>query len=697
MTFILPTVNNAHNVDPNLNARFLAEIGSLSSVDEKDNGNLPLSDVAGQWRTADVAGTVGGIGYEFQASQAAWDLSSDTKVLLWQNQANVPNRIQVGTIAQGGYRIRVYSGTGSMPTDYKEFHVGGNDSPAASNISGQFPFSIDLNDISEDLEVGTFDNTDVTSYSFVIETQDMVGTGDSWMFPGNSFVLDTTKASASTPTFSGSGSEPEDAVFLVQGTDFTDKIGNWVRQAGSVIFIDMAFRLGNNSSITTFNDNGLTIISPVSNDTADPRVRVTTQAFRTYLNLRNNVADTATFSGTWIWQTRAPFDWDQDDAAVVTFTNPTFSGMGAFTLGSSITGPATWDDVDPVIFADTGVDVDGSTFRNQNGSHALEMTAGAMDIATMRFEDYASAHAILIDTAGTYNFDNVFFDQSGTNDIETTHATGTVTINILNGGTVPTVTETGAGAVVINVIVTINVMNVTEGTSVTVIADETVGTITTGDVIFNLFADASGVAQITDFNYESAFNPSGLDVIARTRNQGISSAVIADDNGVFTDETTEGNSTAAGDMNLLPTTPVVNQDRYVFGHQDQFTRLKVNVSTAGTGGFTITWEYWNGSSFTALSDVVDGTSSFSVLGENIISFTLPGDWATSTINSQGPFYYIRAAFTAGSVTITPLGRKCTLDVTRYLPFVSNAVVTETGLTVAATWTVDSIAKFDDSD
>jgi hypothetical protein len=197
--------------------------------------------------------------------------------------------------------------------------------------------------------------------------------------------------------------------------------------------------------------------------------------------------------------------------------------MGEFTLGSSITGPAIWDDVDAVIFADTGVDVDGSTFRNQNGNHALEMTAGAMDIADMRFESYASAHAILIDTAGTYNFDNVFFDQSGTNDIETTHATGTVTINVSNGGTVPTVTETGAGSVVVNNNVTVSVtVTDTSGSPiqnarVRVTATETVGTITSGDEILTGLTNASGVVETTTFNYESAFDPSGLDIQVRVR------------------------------------------------------------------------------------------------------------------------------------------------------------------------------------
>jgi hypothetical protein len=149
-------------------------------------------------------------------------------------------------------------------------------------------------------------------------------------------------------------------------------------------------------------------------------------------------------------------------------------------------------------------------------------------------------------------------------------------------------------------------------------------------------------------------------------------------------------------MNLLPVTPVVNEDRYLFGHSEQFSQLKVNVSTAGTGGFTITWQYWNGA-WTALTGVTDGTSSFSVAGESIISFTLPGDWATTTVNSQGPFYYIRAAYTAGTVTVTPLGRAATLDVTRYLPIPPSGnlvrTITSAGLTATLSQAVDSIAQF----
>lgn len=219
------------------------------------------------------------------------------------------------------------------------------------------------------------------------------------------------------------------------------------------------------------------------------------------------------------------------------------------------------------------------------------------------------------------------------------------------------------------------------------------GETTKGDVIFEQLANSSGVAEVTNFDYETAFNPNGLEVIARTRQQGLPNAAIQDDNGAFLDQTTNANSASANDMNLLPGTPVVNEDRYLFGHAEQFGQIKLDIGTAGTGGFTITWEYFDGSSFVALSGVTDGTSSLSVLGENTVSWTIPGDWLATTINSQGPFFYVRAAYTAGTVTITPLGTKVKLDVDKYLAFVQNRIVTSSGLTVFATWVRDVIAIF----
>ena len=332
-----------------------------------------------------------------------------------------------------------------------------------------------------------------------------------------------------------------------------------------------------------------------------------------------------------------------------------------------------------------------------NGAMLLYATGHSDNLVGVAFTSDGTGHAIEITVAGTYDFDNFTYTgygADGTTDAEVyISANVAVTINILNGGDTPTVRNSGT-APTINNAVTVAVAGVAQGTSCKVIANETLGTITTGDVIFELLADDTGTAQITTFNYESAFG-AGLDVLIRARNQGLCNTALADDNGSFTDETENSNSPTTDDMNLLPVTPVVNQDRYIFGHTEQFSQLKIDISTAGTGGFTITWQYWNGA-WTNLSGVTDGTSSFSTLGSNIVSWTIPGDWITFAAG-DGDFYYIRSTYTAGTVTITPLGRSATLDVTRYLPIPPTGelvrTITSDGLTATLSQAVDSIAQF----
>ena len=340
------------------------------------------------------------------------------------------------------------------------------------------------------------------------------------------------------------------------------------------------------------------------------------------------------------------------------------------------------------------------------------------DLANCSFSNYTSKHAIKITSAGTYNWSNVSFDGSGTNDVETTHASGVVTINISGGGDIPTVTKTGAGTYVINNNQTVTVSGMTEGTAVKIIADETVGTVTAGDVLSTGFADSSGKYSYSQ-NYEAAFNPSGLDVIIRVRNQGIAVAAIAEDNGTgFTDETTEASSNSGSDMTLLPATPALN-DAYYFGHNTEFARLKMVITQAvlfgtsnivtrfgidggiapqsigGSGGTKpiLTWEYYNGA-WVSLSGVTDGTSSFANGGESIVSWTAPGDWSTTTVNSQGPLYYVRARLTTvGTITQAPAGAKVSLDVNRYLPFDAEQVISSTGLSTTASWVRDNISTF----
>lgn len=126
------------------------------------------------------------------------------------------------------------------------------------------------------------------------------------------------------------------------------------------------------------------------------------------------------------------------------------------------------------------------------------------------------------------------------------------------------------------------------------------------------------------------------------------------DNGVYTDFTDETNDTTTGDINFFPATPVSGQDQFYIGDEAPFNELTVTVSTGGAGGYTINYQYWNGSSWTTVSGLTDDTTSLTTTGENTISFTRPTNWARSTINSTNK-YWFRIAYASGTMSTNPVG------------------------------------------
>jgi len=154
---------------------------------------------------------------------------------------------------------------------------------------------------------------------------------------------------------------------------------------------------------------------------------------------------------------------------------------------------------------------------------------------------------------------------------------------------------------------------------------------------------------LEDADASGTFRPAAVD------------AAIADDGGSMTDETTAANNATPDDMTLLPSTPAVD-DAYYFGFDLEFTELNLNISTVGAGSWTIVWEYWDGDSWELVTGISDGTSGFTVGAWNAVSWTLPSDWAKTTVNSQGPYYYIRARVSVyTSITTQPLGQQVLVE------------------------------------
>lgn len=149
------------------------------------------------------------------------------------------------------------------------------------------------------------------------------------------------------------------------------------------------------------------------------------------------------------------------------------------------------------------------------------------------------------------------------------------------------------------------------------------------------------------------------EIVDSDTNTGTNTAVdaaIQDDNGSYIDDTTDANNATTNDVDMFPTTPVATEDSFIIGGVDKFTTIVCDIGTAGSGTSpSITWQYWNGA-WTNLSGVTDNTSSFTSSGVNNVTFTIPSDWIPSTINSQGPFFYVRANLNSGDYsTQIPIG------------------------------------------
>jgi hypothetical protein len=277
---------------------------------------------------------------------------------------------------------------------------------------------------------------------------------------------------------------------------------------------------------------------------------------------------------------------------------------------------------------------------------------------------------------------------------------GLVTLQVSNGDT-PSVRNSDGSTTVIENSVTVESNGMTEGAAVKVVAREAGGSVSVGDTLGEGLTNSAGVFTFS-LDYEAGFG-AGLDVIVRAAQNGLPNAAVADDGAVLTDETTAANSSTVDDMTLTPDNPQDVNDAFYFGHSEQFIngpngtiRLKVDVTQIhGAGNPTITWEFWDGT-WTALTFTdADPNPNFTTLGEHVYEFDAEAGWIVTTINGQGPFYYIRARVSgAGTSTNGARGRFSTLDVTKFFRQDLNREITASGLVTTVPWNINSLALFD---
>ncbi len=132
----------------------------------------------------------------------------------------------------------------------------------------------------------------------------------------------------------------------------------------------------------------------------------------------------------------------------------------------------------------------------------------------------------------------------------------------------------------------------------------------------------------------------------------------------YSDQTAAANNATANDWTIFPAG--ANADYVTIGFRQKFKKFTMNVGTAGAGTYTVPvtgWDYWNGSSWTDLAGVTDGTNGFKTAGTNNVTFTVPTDWATTSLGGSAQLYFIRAVKDTGTVTTAPLGTQGFIGVT----------------------------------
>ena len=303
-------------------------------LDRKTGGNFPISTNAAQMQNNSGERGVY-FGLSAQDSTSAIDGTASGRVILSSWQFNAPNRLQVNTIANKGVVFRLASGSGDSPTDFREWSIAGNDTPQASAQAGAITMCVSLDAEGFDTSGGTYDPATATAWGFGTNKLSLVGNSSSLAFFQRVFLFDSEKGASNNPTFTGASSFT-DAVNAVQGTDYTDKIGSWAVQLGTSIFLPCPFSIGDGSTATTFNDNGISVISPSNNTAKQENFRITDSAMKVNLNMRDNAADSAVLAANFTWGTAAEWNFNISNASTCLLSG-NFTGMGTFILGSSLT------------------------------------------------------------------------------------------------------------------------------------------------------------------------------------------------------------------------------------------------------------------------------------------------------------------------------------------------------------------------
>lgn len=415
--------------------------------------------------------------------------------------------------------------------------------------------------------------------------------------------------------------------------------------------------------------------------------------------------DTATGDQGWVISAessgvRWSFTGDNANTDTVNLMGCTFIHSGNWNLNSSnvevrncLFNDALSGNISNSMFA-KNIIVNAAT---ADGVALFETTTGA-DLKSNSFT-FSDGHAIEYNgsTPAQFTFtSNLFtnYGADGTNDAAIFNDSGgDLIVDVVEGGTLPTFRNGASSTTTINDVVPLEVT----------VKDESGNPIQGAQV--GIYQQSDGVRAMNETTNSSGFVSenynypgSDVDIFLRVRKSSIIKnfdAVQEEDGGVFTDRTTEASDSNPNDVGQVAMT-VVN-DAIYFGHSNKYGEMTVDVGTIRVGG-TIVLEYWNGTSWisitTADNDLQDDTIAFTVLGENIITFSAPSNWVKGDPDSGGTalgeFYYTRVRVTSTLTTAhrfdqVRIGR---LNNIRYEPIDAPDTITSDGYKVTSVMRID---------
>lgn len=183
------------------------------------------------------------------------------------------------------------------------------------------------------------------------------------------------------------------------------------------------------------------------------------------------------------------------------------------------------------------------------------------------------------------------------------------------------------------------------------------------------------LATVGAYNQTEEIGFQGFDSVLQTND-----ATLANDIGVtFTDNTIAARSSATNAFTFTSST--TGARLYLGSITNNIDSIRFIVTSAGTNGI-IAWEYWNGSSWSAINFYLYGAAASAIdtlenfrnaSTVNLIFKNILSDWATTTVNGLSQ-YWIRARV---STTFAASPQFSLIAPTRYKTLASTVYIPET--------------------